>query len=337
VRIRLTQLDGRLPNLALMKLAHWHKERGDDLTFTRHAERDMFEPEYDRVYASAIFRYSTPKIARLLEHWPTAVIGGTGTSLGRTVEEFLGEASYEHYDYSPYPSFEPSLGFTQRGCRMRCRFCVVPAKEGRIASVNTIGSIWRGEPHARQLHLLDNDFFGQDEPVWQARIDEIRAGNFRVCFSQGVNVRLITPAAAAALSSIEYRDDGFRERRLYTAWDNLGDERVFFRGIDRLETAGVPPTHVMAYMLVGFDAGETWPRIWHRFNRMVARGIRPYPMVFDVRAVNPALYHNLKRFQRWVVTGMYRAFPFAQYDASRKRNRPAIAGPNANEQLGLIA
>ena len=27
--VRLTQLDGTLPNLALMKLAHWHRSRGD--------------------------------------------------------------------------------------------------------------------------------------------------------------------------------------------------------------------------------------------------------------------------------------------------------------------
>lgn len=27
--VRFTQLDGKLPNLALMKLAHWHRERDD--------------------------------------------------------------------------------------------------------------------------------------------------------------------------------------------------------------------------------------------------------------------------------------------------------------------
>src|SRR6266436_1647510 len=34
-------------------------------------------------------------------------------------------------DYSLYPKFTGSLGFTQRGCRLSCKFCVVPIKEGK--------------------------------------------------------------------------------------------------------------------------------------------------------------------------------------------------------------
>lgn len=40
--VRLTQIDGALPNLALMKLAHWHRARGDTVTLTRDIERDLF-------------------------------------------------------------------------------------------------------------------------------------------------------------------------------------------------------------------------------------------------------------------------------------------------------
>ena len=42
--VRLTQIDGKLPNLALMKLAHCHRERGDEIHFTKHVERDMLKP-----------------------------------------------------------------------------------------------------------------------------------------------------------------------------------------------------------------------------------------------------------------------------------------------------
>jgi hypothetical protein len=78
----------------------------------------------------------------------------------------------------------------------------------------------------------------------------------------------------------------------------------------------------MVYMLVGYDKRETWERIWHRFHMMVSRGVEPYPMVFDCRATDVARYRDLKRFQRWVVTGLYRAVPFADYDAGRKAKRP---------------
>lgn len=319
MRVRLTQIDGSLPNLALMKLSHWHKSEGDEVVFTRQAARDMLEGDYDRVYGSAIFKFSADKLKRFLEAWPDAIVGGTGTTSTQTVEAVLSCSIYEKYDYSLYPEYEPSIGFTQRGCRLSCKFCVVPGKEGKAVSVNTIADIWRGDRHPKKLHLLDNDFFGQAEQDWRARIDEIRAGGFKVCLNQGINVRHITPDAATALASLEYRDSAFKERRVYTAWDNLKDENVFFNGIGMLEDAGVPAKHVMAYMLVGYDKNETWERIWHRFHRMTARGIQPFPMVFDCRSRDPALYRSLKQFQRWVVTGLYRAVPFSEYDPAKKK------------------
>jgi hypothetical protein len=102
---------------------------------------------------------------------------------------------------------------------------------------------------------------------------------------------------------------------LFRSWDNLKDEKVFFNGVNTLARYGVPPSHLMVYMLVGFDKNENWERIFHRFDRMVERGIRPYPMVYDQER------RDLKRFQRWVVTGLYRAVPWDQYDAGYKAAR----------------
>jgi hypothetical protein len=328
--VRLTQLDGKLPNLALMKLAAWHRQRGDTLHYYRGdhgAERHLGEPDYDRVYGSAIFKFSEPLLAKFRAQFPEAIVGGTGSDTKVTVEEVIGE-TFEQFDYFAAPAnFKASLGFTQRGCRLKCSFCVVPEKEGRPHVVNTIAGIWRGEPWPKHIHLLDNDFFGQPRADWEARIAELHDGGFKVCFNQGLNVRALTRQAAEALATVQYRDDGFRERRLYTAWDNIGDERVFFRGVDLLEAAGVPPKHLMAYMLVGFDKAETWERLIYRFTAMVARGIQPYPMVFGDKTrklpsggTNRTIEHlTLGDFQRWVVTGLYRAVDFADY----ARNRPA--------------
>lgn len=326
-RIKLVQLDGALPNLALMKLAHWHRARGDEVTVTRTIEPQLWEGGYDRVYGSAIFSFSADRIARFRAAYPEGVVGGTGTDSTLTVEALIGVGDYEAVSYDGW-DVDYSLGFTQRGCRLKCRFCVVPSKEGKNRSVNTIADIYRGAPHPRRLQLLDNDFFGQPEAAWRERVAEIRAGNFKVCLSQGINVRLITPAAAEALATIEYRDTKFKERRLYTAWDNLGDEKVFFRGVEMLATAGIPAKHLMAYMLIGFDPKETWDAIWHRFNRMVALGILPYPMVFNRQR------RDLLRFQRWVITGLYRAVPWAEYQgAVRRTTLDRRQGPPAHGDL----
>lgn len=321
MRVKLVQIDGKLPNLALMRLSAWHKARGDDVVFTRETSHDLFEPTYDRVYGSAIFKFSADKIARLRAAYPDAIIGGTGTDNTATIDD-------GPLDYSLYPGYEPSLGFTQRGCRLSCKFCVVPGKEGKNRSVSTIAEIWRGDGHPKKLHLLDNDFFGQEH--WRDRVAEIRDGGFKVCLNQGINVRHLTPEAAEAMASIEYRDDAFQERRVYTAWDNLKDEALFFRGLDMLEAAGIPAKHVMAYMLVGFDRRETMERVMHRFDRMVERGVKPYPMVFDCRSTDPGRYRELKRLQRWVCTGLYRVLPFSDYDASKKTSRAPIMAPQFN-------
>ena len=68
--MRLTQIDGSLPNLALMKLSHWHKSLGDTVHWTRQSERDLMENDYDVVYGSAIFEFSIKKVQRFLNAWP---------------------------------------------------------------------------------------------------------------------------------------------------------------------------------------------------------------------------------------------------------------------------
>ena len=60
MKVRLTQIDGKLPNLTLMRLATYHRKRGDEVVLTKRLERDLFEPSYGRVYGSAIFKFSAP-------------------------------------------------------------------------------------------------------------------------------------------------------------------------------------------------------------------------------------------------------------------------------------
>jgi len=353
MNVRLTHGDGKLPNLALMKLAHWHRARGDAVHFTRSAARELLDlPHYDRVYGSFIFDTSADKLARFRAEWPEAILGGSaeGADKALTVEATIGEAEYEHYDYSIYPNFTASIGFTARGCRLDCKFCGVRKKEGRPRSVNTIADIWRGEGNPQHLILLDNDFFGQPAEQWRARVREIMDGGFRVAFIQGINSRLLDDEAAETLGALwkgrHLFDGDFKVKRFYTAWDNLKDERVFFAGMDRLERAGIKPHNVFVYMLVGFDKAETWARLFHRFNRMVDRKLLPYPMVYGDKNRTlplggwnePIGHRTLGEFQRWVLRGAYRnktnPIPFADYDVNAKG---AVSREDANDLFGGAA
>lgn len=315
------------------------------MQFSRSPYRDMLEPHYDRVYGSAIFDFSSERVARLCREFPQAIVGGTWDVTRRNAADVLTLERFDHsipdaLDYGDHPKFDGSIGYTQRGCRLKCKFCVVPVMEGKPRSVGTIFDIWRGPGNPKHIHLLDNDFFGQEKREWEARLQEIRNGKFKVCFNQGVNIRMIDQETAEALASVPYYDDGFKVRRLYTAWDNLSDERRFFDGIATLERAGIPPRNVLAYMLVGWDKRETWERVMYRLNKMKALGIRPYPMVFDpihsrrtipLGGCNQRIgRRTLAEFQRWVIRKAYTFIEFEDYDVNAK-------GHAETRQLDMLA
>lgn len=321
-RVLIAPLDGKLPNLALMRLAAWERSRGADVTW-RHelAPRDLFTPQFDRVYGSAIFSTSAKAVAKLRATYPHAIIGGEGGDTNLTVEQIV-SPTFSGLDYSGYPNFTASIGYAMRGCRFKCDHCCVPGKEGKPRVASAIDEIWRGPGFPKNLHLLDNDFFGS--PGWRKAVDDIVHGGYKVCLNQGVTARVMTDEQAQAIVAIRPRDDQFTRARLYVAWDLFDQERVFFRGIDRLEKAGWKPDWCFAYMLVGHDPAETWDRIWHRFNAMVARGIRPYPMVhIEAQKVSYDHWRRLKQFQRWVIRGTYKVAPFEDYDPSFKRSLAA--------------
>lgn len=318
----LLQLDGKIPNLALMRVArHWN-ERGAsvELRQVRHingVHDGMFDKHADKVYASLIFEKSKPRATELLRIRPDAIVGGTGWNR-RTTLEHHGIDGEAKPDYTLYPNFRQSMGFSQRGCRLKCGFCVVPEKEGKVMDNATIGDIWRGDPWPREVLLLDNDFFGQES--WSDKIAELQTGGFKVSFNQGINARFLTPETAAAIASVDYRADDMKARRIYTAWDNRKDEDRLMRGLGYLRDAGVNPDHIMVYMLIGYWAGETEADWLYRQAALREFGCRPYPM--------PFVRNDLTRgFQRWVIGAYDKRIPWPEWKAAkcepRNLTRPA--------------
>lgn len=316
MNVALIQLDGKLPNLALMKIAAHHRVLGDSVTLKRYVEWNY--DRFDRVYASAIFEKTRPLADRLRHICPAAIIGGTGVTLDLELPD-VGITTQE-CDYSLWPEFRSSLGYTQRGCRLKCSFCVVPRKEGKPTLASSIQGIWRGDPWPKELFLLDNDFFGI--PQWRDRINEIRDGGFKVSFNQGVNVRLMTEEQAEAVSSVDYRDGKMQDRRFYTAWDNRKDEKILFRGLEWLCKYGMKPDHLMVYVLLGYchkheaaaskcncpEADNAANREYRRA-QLRAFGARPYPMPFERT-------RELVGFQRWILGAYDKRVSWVDFEAS---------------------
>jgi hypothetical protein len=319
-RVLLFQLDGKIPNIALMRIAAHHRARGDTIAFrwTGNPQKELWDSP-DVVYASAIFEKTRPVVEKLLSEFPCAIVGGTGVDVASTLEA-IGISTIEQ-DYSLYPRWTQSIGFTQRGCRLACPFCVVPRKEGAWRTEKTIAEIWRGGEYPRELILLDNDFFGpESRSEWRARLAEIRNGRFKVSFNQGINARFLSDEAAEAIASVDYRDDSMKVKRIYTAWDNRPDEKRLFAGLQRLVDHGVKPDHIMVYMLIGYWPGETEDDRLYRQARLREFGCRPYPMPF-VRS------RELVGFQRWVIGAYDKRIPWT--DWKRAEYQPHNLGAKA--------
>lgn len=302
VRVLLIQCDGCMPNIALMRLAAHHRSQGDFVYLQQMrrpdsglVERGLFD-DWDRVYASLIFTKSQPIARRLLQVYPQAVVGGTGWNF-KTLEDY-GVPTEGPMDYSDYPGCRQSIGFTQRGCRLNCGFCVVPSKEGSVHDTKTVHQLWRGEPWPRELILLDNDFFGS--ATWRDKIAEIRSGGFKVSFTQGINARMLSDEAAETMASVKYRNDAMTRPCLHTAWDNLGDEKPLFRGLNALVRHGVKPDHITVYMLIGYREPRLTEEDFERQRKLREFGCRPYPMPF-IRGRRGQPGYDLVRFQTWVV------------------------------------
>lgn len=341
MNVLLLQLDGKIPNLALMRIATHHRTAGDhvEMRFGAQFEHGLFDNQFDQIYASALFRKTLPLVERLLALYPNSIIGGTGVDPPRANEIVpLSPAVQKEVttlekhgiidqtiDYTDYPTFQQSIGFTQRGCRMTtktCPYCCVPYKEGKVRATGTIYDIWRGDPWPREVLLLDNDFFGQTE--WRARINELHRGNFKVSFNQGINARCLTEEAAEAIASVDYRDDSMKIKRIYTAWDNRGDEHRLFAGLNRLVKYGVKPDSIMVYMIIGFWPGETEIDREYRRRQLREFGCRPYPMPY-VRTP------ELLGFQRWVIGAYDKRIPWKDWKANNYRPENLGKGDPAND------
>jgi len=292
VKIALLDVDSSIPNLALMKISAWHKQQGD----TVEHYMPLAHRIYDKIYASKIFNFSDGSDIQ-----PDMITGGTGidleTNLPQEIEDMQPDYSFYNYPHS--------IGFSQRGCRFKCSFCVVPKKEGRPKSTNTIAEIWTNRK-SKFVVLLDNDFFGN--PEWRDRIEEIKEYDLKVNFSQGINIRIISERQAQALASVKAVNLNNTNNQVTFAWDSIVDEKVVRRGFDRCVKAGIKPYRMQFYVLIGFNS--TPEEDLHRVMMLKSWGCDPYVMPYD----KSDLYQ--RRFARWVNhRAVFKSCSFEEYAA----------------------
>jgi hypothetical protein len=276
MKIGLCDVDSHnWPNLCLMKLSTYHKARGD------HVEWWRPEGQYDRVYKSRVFTDTYSKDTITVTNAGEVVCGGTGYGLGPNLPD---EVEHTYPDYSIYPQFSGiAYGFLSRGCPRNCGFCLVSDKEGRRSiQVADLAEFWNGQ---KEIKLLDANLLAcPDHEKLILRLAESRA---YVDFSQGLDIRLITPDNVALLNKV-------RTKAVHFAWDNPDiDLTPYFRRF--LELTNIKSDRRRrVYVLVNY--GSTHEQDLYRVETLRGMGYDPYVMVYDRPSAPPIT----RQLQRWV-------------------------------------
>lgn len=296
MNILLVQTDGKMPNLSLMHLSTYHKNKGDKVFLNK----CVYRP--DKIYVSCIFSWNKPRALMMRKNLFDCEVEFGGYALNNTT--LPPEIEHNMPDYNLY-GVDYSMGFTSRGCIRNCPFCIVPKKEGRIKNNAPITEFLY--PNHKKLILLDNNFLASEK--WEENLQFVIDNKLEVNFNQGLDIRLINEKNAKILSDTKFRNWHFKGRQIHFAWDLPETEKQVERGIQILNDTGINSRSLMFYILCGFNT--TFLQDMYRFKRLWEWGVCPFVMIYNNRKDISILRH----FARWVNKRIYKICPnFRDYD-----------------------
>ena len=195
--ILLVDVDGRLPNLALMKLAGFYKAQGRSC---RLMKKEAYEPRAEAVFASSIFSFpaSGQRLQKMGAYYGDSLkCGGSGFDIQTRLPP---EVEAAEPDCDLYPELgDRAIGFLTRGCPFHCGFCIVPLKEGPPRQVCDIDSLTRGG-EKKKLILLDDNILAH--PDCNKLLQEIVSKKLQVNFNQTLDLHLVDAEKARLIRAI---------------------------------------------------------------------------------------------------------------------------------------
>ena len=234
--------DAKRHNLALMKIAKYHKLNGDTVFLNGVGQ-------FDLTYGSWLFDFS--------EKVPCDEEGGPGIDptikLPRAITGLPIDYDLFQIDYS--------LGYTWSYCPRHCPFCIVPKQNNPKVHC----SIWTfHNPSFKKICLLNNNTFA--DLHWRETFEEIWDAKLTVIDENGYDLRFMDEEKADALRKTKF------EGRIHYAWDLMKDERKILDGL-MIAPKG------MVYVLIGFNT--TQEEDFYRCQKIHNLGHDPYVMPYN--------------------------------------------------------
>lgn len=296
MKIGLIDVDNReklndcFPNIPLMKISAWHKQKGDLVEWYD----PLFGGHYDKVYMSKVFNFSPD-----YEYYINAdevVRGGSGYAI-KTVngievynqeENLPYEIEHIYPDYSLYGIKDTAYGFMSRGCPRGCNFCHVKSKEGlKSVKVADLSEFWRGQ---KNIELCDPNTLACKD--WEDILNQLIDSKAKVDFNQGLDIRFMTKEKAEMLNQIKIK-------AIHFAWDRYEDKEIITKKLDlwtEIMGGKFNRSKVQCYVLCNFNT--TMEQNLERIYWLRSRSISPYVMLYDQSSIPKG--HELRKLQRWV-------------------------------------
>mgnify|MGYP003288762120 CR=1 FL=1 len=274
---------GKFPNYALMKISAYHKARGDQVEWFN----PMFAEQYDRIYSSKIFDFTTED-----QYLPERTIKG-GTGYGK-FEDLPEEIDRMFPDYSLYPECDYAIGFITRGCPNKCPHCYVPQKEGYIKPYRTWQEVVRQD--TKKLVLMDNNILAHPHGIDQLR--QLAETDYRIDINQAMSCFLVTDEIADILSKIKWI------KYIRFSVDRKPQIEGVYKAAEKLTARGIPTSKLFLYCLLTDDLDDNLERIYamRKLKNVTLYGM-PYA---DMRkGVMPQRWQKIMA-QKYIYSGQWR-------------------------------
>lgn len=281
------KLDKCFPNLPLMKLSAWHKQKGDEVGWYDGSHCDL-------VYVSKVFSFS-PDFEGVIDA-DEVKFGGSGFAIslvdGKEVYDKSKDPALpydvEHImpDYSLYGITDTAYGFIQRGCPRGCKFCHVKEMQGlKPHKVADLSEFWNGQ---KNIVLLDPNISATRE--WKEIFQQLIDSKAYVDFSQGLDIRCMTREKTEMLMQMKVKNVHF-------AWDDYEDGKFIIPKLKEFqETTGWIRNKVTVYVLTNFNS--TLEQDIERVMFIRSLNFQPYVMRYDKEHIKRG--SEINALARWV-------------------------------------
>lgn len=271
----------KYPPLGLLKIASYHREKGDNVQLVRGTKWVSRYP--DLIYFTSLFTYAWKPvhdaIAFYKKWYPKAEarLGGIYASLmpehaGMTGIEvhrgILDEVENLMPAWDMVPNWRSSVLFSSRGCIRHCPFCGVSICEPNFVAYPSVRHLIY--PGHKQVICWDNNILAS--PYWRIIFQEFISSRLKIDFNQGLDARLLTAEVASALKEMKIET-------IRLAYDQTVNRYNLAEAIRNLKGVGFRPKSIFVYVLYNFR--DTPNDFLERIRDIMEWGVVAYPMRYE--------------------------------------------------------